>query len=36
MKASSVKYQFGTGAAFISRANVSSPAIKKYLYRSTC
>jgi ribose transport system substrate-binding protein len=36
VKASTVKYQFGTGAAFISRANVSSPKIKKYLYRSTC
>ena len=36
MKPASVKYQFGTGAAFISRANVSSAAIKKYLYRASC
>ena len=36
VKSSAVKYQFGTGAAFISRANVSSPKIKKFLYRSSC
>jgi ribose transport system substrate-binding protein len=36
VKKGSVPYQFGTGAAFISRANVGSPAIKKYLYRGTC
>ena len=32
----SVPYLYGTGSAYIDRSNVSSPAIKKYLYRATC
>jgi ribose transport system substrate-binding protein len=33
---SKIPYLLGTGSAYIDRSNVGSPAIKKYLYRSTC
>jgi ribose transport system substrate-binding protein len=31
-----IPYYYGTGSAYIDKSNVNSPALKKYLYRSTC
>ncbi len=36
VKKGDIPYLYGTGSAYIDRTNVKSPAIKKYLYRSTC
>jgi ribose transport system substrate-binding protein len=36
VKKGAVPYLYGTGSAYIDLTNVSSPAIKKYLYRSSC
>jgi ribose transport system substrate-binding protein len=36
LKKGSVPYLFKTGGAYIDKANVGSPTVKKYLYRATC